>query len=245
MIGEIWAVYLRELKLMKTRLPMMLAAAGITPLLYFVAFAMALGGEFAVGGGEYRSFLLPGLVALSSMTQAFSIAGEINIARFYWKVFEEIQASPVRDSAYVAGETLAGVTRGLMAAVVIVGIGLLFGVHLRLGILFWFGVLLNSLVFSALAVALAMVVKEHSTQMMLNTFFITPMAFLGGTFFPVDRLPYGLQAVLSLLPITHASRAIRRAALDDTPDVLSWALLALLFALFFLLATRLVQAARD
>jgi ABC-2 type transport system permease protein len=206
---------------------------------------LQLGGEFAVAGGDYLSFLLPGLVALSSMTQAFSIAGEINIARFYWKVFEEIQASPVRDAAYVAGETLAGVTRGLLAAGVIVGIGLLFEVHLRLGPFFWLGVLLNSLVFSALAVALAMVVREHSTQMMLNTFFITPMAFLGGTFFPVDRLPQGLQAVLYLLPITHASDAIRRAAIDGTPDARSLALLALMFALFFFLATRLVQAARD
>lgn len=132
-----------------------------------------------------------------------------------------------------------------MAAVVIVGIGLIFGFHLRIGLFFWLGVLLNSLVFSALAVALAMVVKEHSTQMMLNTFFITPMAFLGGTFFPVDRLPIWLQPVLYALPITHASRAIRRAALTGTAELPALALLALMFALFFFLATRLVQAARD
>ncbi len=245
MSHQIWAVYLRELKILKTRLPMTLAAAGVTPLLYFVAFGMALGGGMTVDGEDYLRFLLPGLVALSSTTQAFSIAGEINIARFYWKVFEEIQASPVRDWAYVAGETLAGVTRGLMAAVGILALGRLFGVHLGLGPFFWMAVLLNSLVFSALAVALAMWVKEHATQMLLNTFFITPMAFLGDTFFPLDRLPQGLQAVLYALPITHASRAIRRAALGGTTDPIALALLALMFAVFFFLATRLVQAARD
>lgn len=244
-MNQIWAVYLRELRIMKRRLPMLVGSMSVAPLLYLVAFGVALGRELIVAGEDYISWLLPGLVALSSMTQAFSIAGEINIARFYWKVFEEIQTSPVTDAAYVAGEILAGATRGIMAAATIVAFGFLFGVDIFVGPPFWLGVLLNGLVFSALAVALAMVVRDHSTQMMLNTFLITPMAFLGGTFFPLDRLPPWAQSIFQFLPIAHSSEIIRSAALENEMEFMPAIVLAVMFFALFSIATHLVKRARD
>ena len=244
-MNQVWAIYLREMRILKTRLPMLLGSMSVAPFLYILAFGLALGRDISVSGHDYMSFLLPGLVALSSMTQAFSIAGEINIARFYWNVFDEIQASPVRDSAYVAGEILAGVTRGVMAAVVIILFGFIFGVETKIGPFFWLAVILNSMVFSSLAVALAMVVREHSMQMMLNTFLITPMAFLGGTFFPVDRLPEWAQVILYVLPITYSSRIIRSAALDGEIGIASFLILSVMFGGLFIIATRLVKRARD
>lgn len=244
-MNQIWAIYLREIRILKTRLPMLLGSMSVAPFLYIIAFGMALGRDINVSGYDYMSYLLPGLVALSSMTQAFSIAGEINIARFYWNVFDEIQASPVRDSAYVAGEVLAGVTRGVMAAAVIVLFGFIFGVETRIGPFFWLAVILNSLLFASLAVALAMVVREHSMQMMLNTFLITPMAFLGGTFFPVDRLPDWTQAILCILPITYSSKIIRSSALDNELGIFPVIVLFSMFGGLFTIATSLVKRARD
>jgi len=244
-MNQVWAIYLRELKILKTRLPMLLSSMTVAPFLYITAFGVALGCDISVLGNDYMSYLLPGLVALNSMTQAFSIAGEINIARFYWNVFDEIQASPVSDSAYVAGEVLAGITRGVTAAAVIVVLGLLFGVEIRISTAFWFAVALNSMVFSTLAVALAMVVREHSMQMMLNTFLITPMAFLGGTFFPVDRLPEWARFVLYLLPITYSSGIIRSAALFNELQIIPLFVLLIMSGGLFYLATSLVKMARD
>jgi ABC-type multidrug transport system permease subunit len=244
-MNQVWAIYLREMRILKTRLPMLLGSMSVAPFLYIIAFGLALGRDINVSGYDYMNYLLPGLVALSSMTQAFSIAGEINIARFYWNVFDEIQASPVLDSAYVAGEILAGVTRGVMAAAVIVLFGFVFGVEARIGPFFWLAVILNSLVFSSLAVALAMVVREHSMQMMLNTFLITPMAFLGGTFFPVDRLPEWAQAVLYILPITYSSSIIRSSALDNEIGIVPVIVLFGMFGGLFTIATSLVKRARD
>lgn len=244
-MNQVWAIYLREMRILKTRLPMLLGSMSVAPFLYIIAFGLALGRDINVSGYDYMSYLLPGLVALSSMTQAFSIAGEINIARFYWNVFDEIQASPVRDSAYVAGEILAGVTRGVMAAAVIILFGFIFGVETKIGPFLWLAVILNSLVFSSLAVALAMVVREHSMQMMLNTFLITPMAFLGGTFFPVDRLPEWAQAVLYILPITYSSSIIRSSALDNEIGIVPVIVLFGMFGGLFTIATSLVKRARD
>ena len=137
--------------------------------------------------------------------QAFAIASDINIARFYWHVFEEFQAAPISKTAYVTGEVMAGMTRALLSVGVIMVIGLVFGVDLQYSLAFLTGVLLNSFVFASLAVGLAMVVKSHADQGLLTSFVITPMAFLGGTFFPLDRLPSWA-----------ASRPKKRPILDKT-----------------------------
>ena len=239
------AVYWREMLILRRRLKKQAAAAAVGPLLYLVTFGYALGGQVEIAGYSYMEFLLPGLAAMGSMTQAFGMAGEINIARFYSAIFEEVQASPASRIAYVSGEVGAGVTRALLGTCIILVLGVLFGVRLRYGGFFWLGILLNSLVFSTLAVSLAMLVKSHADQGLLNSFVITPMAFLGGTFFPMDKLPEWLQGVLSLLPLSHASRAIRAAAFGQPPAWASFAVLGVCAFLFFLLALYTVGRAKD
>ena len=239
------AVYYRELLILRRRLTRMLASMAVSPTLYLVAFGYAMGGAVKVDGHTYMEFLIPGLVAMSSMTQAFGIASEINIARFYWHIFEEFQAAPVSDLAYVTGEVLAGMTRAVMAIGVILGLGLLFGVRLDYGLYFWGAALLNAFVFASLAVALAMLVKSHADQAMINSFVITPMAFLGGTFFPLDRLPEWAQAIIYFLPITHAADAVRAAAFGKTPVLAGYGILACLGALCYFIAFHLVHRAKD
>jgi Nod factor-specific ABC transporter NodJ protein len=234
------AVYLRELLILKRRIPMLIGSMSVSPLLYLLAFGFGLGKNLSFSGHTYLEYLLPGLVALSSMTQSFAIAGEINVARFYWKIFEEFQASPIHEAAYVGGEVLAGMTRGLIATVVILIFGGLFGVVLNLSAAFWLAVIANSFVFSSLALFCAMVVREHSSQMMLNTFLITPMAFLGGTFFPVVNMPEWAQYVMQALPITHASQAIRDAALNQGFSAVPYMALLIMGGVFFWLAVKRV-----
>ncbi|MCP4397005.1 MAG: ABC transporter permease [bacterium] len=239
------AVYYRELLIVKHKLGKLLLSMSVSPLLFLIAFGYAMGQDVTVEGRSYLEFLLPGLIAMSSMRQAFSIASEINVARFYWHIFEEFQAAPISNLAYVSGEVLAGITRAFLAVGVILTFGLLFGIGLSLNLWFWLGVLLNSFVFASLAVGLAMLVRSHADQAMLTNFVITPMAFLGGTFFPLERLPIWAQHLLSLLPLTHASQAIRSAAFGQTPRIFSLALLALTGLLCFVLAFHWVNRARD
>ena len=167
-----------------------------------------------------------------------------------WRVFTGIflrnfRPHPFRNIAYVAGEVLAGMTRALMAIGVILILSLLFGVHLNYGPLLWLAVLLNSFVFASLAVALAMLVKSHADQSLLTSFVITPMAFLGGTFFPLDRLPVWAQKTLSVLPLTHASNAIRSTAFGQSPTWQAYAMLSVAGLVFFVLALGTVNKARD
>lgn len=244
-MNGIIAVYIREMLILRRRLKRQIAGMAVSPLLYMIAFGYAMGGTVKVESHSYLAFLVPGLAAMSSMTQGFGIATDINVARFYWHIFEEYQASPIHNAAYVIGEVLAGMTRALLSVTVIIVLGLPFGVVLDYGPLFWSGVILNSFVFASLAVALAMLVKSHADQALLTNFVITPMAFLGGTFFPMERMPVIAQKILCVLPITHASRAIRGAALGEAPDYFSFLALFLTGIIFFTLALGTVHKARD
>lgn len=239
------AVYRREMLITKRRFKRQVLGQAISPLLYLLTFGYAMGGGLRFDGISYLQFLLPGLVAMASMTQAFAIATDINVARFYWHIFDEFQAAPISAAAYISGEVAAGVTRAMLGIIIILGLGLLFGVKLSMGPVFWLAILLNSFLFASLAVALAMLVRSHADQSLLTNFVITPMAFLGGTFFPVDRLPDWIQMILHFLPLTHASTTIRAAALNQQIHTSSITILALLAAFCFWIALHCVNKARD
>lgn len=238
------AVYYREMLILRRKLFKQIASMAVSPLLYLVAFGFAMGRDVSFQGHTYQEFLIPGLVAMVSMTQAFAIASEINIARFYWHIFEEFQAAPLSNLSFVAGEFLAGITRALLAVVVILFIALPFGVVLSYNLEFWLAVLLNAAVFSGVAVCMAMLVQSHADQVLLTNFVITPMAFLGGTFFPLERMPLPVQKVLAVLPLTHAATAIRTSSFGMQPELLSYVILLLLGVLTFAGAVLCVDRAR-
>jgi ABC-2 type transport system permease protein len=240
-----FAIYLRELLILRKKFFRQIASMSVSPLLYLVAFGLGMGKDVKVGGRPYMEFLIPGLIAMSSMTQSFAVASEINIARFYWRIFEEFQAAPIRNISYVAGEVLAGITRALLSVGIIILVALLSGVSLSYNLFFWVAVVLNSFVFASLAVGLAMLVKSHADQALLTNFFITPMAFLGGTFFPLDRMPVWVRKTLHLLPLTHAANAIREAAFGAPPNAFSFLLLAGIGITLFIGAFFCVNRARE
>ncbi len=239
------AVYLRELLIIWHRLPRMLLSFSVSPTLYLVAFGFGLGKNLTVGERPYLEFLVPGVVAASSMMQGFGINVEINVARFYLRIFEEFQAAPISNWSYVLGEILGGVTRAFLSTFVILAITALAGIHLHFGPVFFLGVFLNAFVFASLGVTSAMLIRSHADQALVTNFIITPMVFLGGTFFPVEGLPAWARVPLKLLPLTHASHLIRSAAYGKPVPMVSLLILgALAFGGFFL-AYRSVDRARD
>jgi len=239
------ATYLRELLIMRHRFWRIIMSFSVSPLLYLIAFGLGMGHHMKVGGVSYVEFLIPGLVAMTSMTQGFGINVEINVARFYLKVFEEFQAAPITNFSYVCGEVAAGVTRALLSASVIVIIAIVAGLKLHFNFGFWFIAALNATFFAALGVTSAMLIKNHADQSLITNLIITPMAFLGGTFFPIKNLPEWARVPLELIPLSHASKAIRQLALGGA---FSWNDAILLFGLAIfaiLLAWWSVDKARD
>ena len=239
-----WALFLRELLILRHRWPRFAASWTVTPTLYMLAFGWGMGRQVTVEDMPYIAFLLPGLMAMSTMTQSFALAGELNVARFYWRVFEHFQAAPVSFATIAAAETCAAVFRGACAAAIILVIGLAFGVHICISPVLVAGVLLNCSIFGALGVAAAMIVRGHADQVIIANFVITPMSFLCGTVFSLRVMPGWANALVHALPLTYSTRVIRSAAHGQSVPATDLLILMLFAAMCFVLAHWAVRKSR-
>jgi ABC-type multidrug transport system permease subunit len=198
-----------------------IAATGlISPLIYILGFGLGLGSTLdtamkPAAGDNYLQFILPGMVALSSMTicfggTTFSICGE----RLYTKTFEEMLLVPVHPLALYLGKMLAGVVRGMMTSGSVILIAVLFTgkVWSFLNPLFLLLLVLNCAVFAGLGVIVGLNVKSLESVGLFNNFLIVPMSFLGATFFDPATLPVALKVIVYLLPLTYTSTGLRAAA---------------------------------
>jgi len=205
---------------LRARVVQVAASGLISPLIYILAFGLGLGSSIKPGSGisgnydNYLEFILPGMVALSSMTisfggTTFSICGD----RLFSKTFEELLLSPIHPLALHIGKMLAGVVRGLMTSgsVILVAV-LLTGNWNFLNPLFLVLLVLNCAVFAGLGVIVGLSVRSLESVGLYNNFIIIPMSFLGATFFDPGTLPAALKVVVYLLPLTYASIGLRAAA---------------------------------
>lgn len=236
------AIYLRETLILRRKLIKTLLASAISPALFLLAFGYGIGRGAMVGGQDYLSFLIPGLLTMASMNQSYAIATEINISRFYFKVFEEYLLAPFGRWQIVLGEMCYGITRGLIPVGIIAIYSLLCGVTLHFGPGFFLALLLHLAIFSLLGILAAMIVRSHADQATVNAFLITPMMFLSGTFFPVEKMPIAVKAVASLFPLTYSTRLIRSTLLQngDTSGLL-YLLLAGMVIILFTLTSRVIK----
>ncbi|HEY9631683.1 MAG TPA: ABC transporter permease [Coleofasciculaceae cyanobacterium] len=201
---------------LRVRVLQVVASGLVSPLIYILGFGLGLGSAMNVKppvGDSYLQFILPGMVALSSMTisfggTTFSICGE----RLYSKTFEEILLLPVHPLALFLGKMLAGVVRGLMTSASVLAIAIIFTQELGfISPLFLLLLLLNCAVFSGLGVIVGLNVKSLEGVGLLNNFLIVPMSFLGATFFDPSTLPAALKFIVYLLPLTYTSLGLRAA----------------------------------
>ena len=112
-----YPVLLRELLLFRSKLLKLgyLFSAMVVPIIYLVTFGLGLGRSVPVQGMDYLCFLIPGLVAMSSMNNSYTwVASALNLNRLYFKTFQILVQSPVKPSAIMIGEVLAGMVKGLV-----------------------------------------------------------------------------------------------------------------------------------
>lgn len=240
------AVYLREILLLRKRLLRVLLSFSVTPVLYILAFGIGLGKNLTIMGKPYLEFLIPGLISASSMLQAFAINVEINVARFYLKVFEEFQSAPLSAFSYALGEVLSGVTRAFLSVLLIILVSfLLGGITIKITPFLFLLIFLNAFIFSSLGLASAMSIKSHADQTLITNFIITPMMFLGGTFFPIENLPNLVKPLIEFLPIAIVSHAIRAHLWNFPIDNFKIFFLIIFALLSFIISLYTIKKAKD
>lgn len=186
-------------------------AAMIAPLMYLVVFG--LGIQTSSHGEPYLNFLIPGVIALTTMNGSFNaIAQNLNVQRLYEKAFDQIMISPTPLWQFILGQIIGGSLRGLYAG----GIILLLVLPISTGLIFnamsIVVMFLNGAVFSAVGVVVSFLAKNHADVPRFSNYIIMPMAYLCNTFFSIDRMPSVLRELVSALPLSQASRLLRSIA---------------------------------
>lgn len=234
MCNGFFGVLYRDLTLFSKKARKQILASSLSPLLYLIAFGWGL-KDVEVNALPYMTFLVPGLITMASLNQSFGINGEINISRFYFHTFDEYLIAPVSRTQVALGEISYGIIRGCIATMIVFFYSILFRVSLSFHVLFLAALFLHTFLFAALGLTLALLIQDHSSQQSLNNFVITPMIFLCGTFFPVDRLPVVFKMLVDLLPLTYSTRIIRATLTGAPINPVHFTYLGF-FAIFFFLA---------
>jgi len=241
MLNGVQAVLYREVHVFRKKAKKQILASSLSPLLFLIAFGWGFGDRVAVDGLPYILFLIPGLITMSSLNQSYSIAQEINISRFYFHVFDEFLIAPISHIEIIIGEVLYGVFKASISVFLIFGYAFLFGVDLRISASFFIIILMHSFMFSLLAITVSMLIKDHGSQAQVNTFVITPMIFLCGTFFPVDKLPAFFKVIVHCLPLTYSTKVIRASLTGGEINLVYIGIMLIFMCTFFLTALYAVK----
>ena len=238
-----YPVFLREMLLFRRKLLKLgyLFSAMVVPLIYLVAFGFGLGRSVQIKGAGYMSFLIPGLVAMSSMNNSYTwVASALNLNRLYFKTFQVLVQSPISPSSIMIGEVMAGMVKGFFASVLIIAVGFAASSSFSIHPLFAVSLMLNCFLFASLGVITGMRTKSHEDTATYSNFFIMPMAFFSGTFFPVDHAPIWIKIIIYIMPLTHTNILIRKPVLDHDA-LISLAVLVAYAVLFFTYGLHLIK----
>ena len=215
---EWYPVFLKEMLHFKRKLLRMgyIFSAMMAPIIYLITFGVGLGRTVRLSeGNDYLTFLLPGLVAMSSMNNSYSwVASSLNLSRIYFKTFQVYIQSPVKPFSIMIGEVLAGMVKGLFASLLIIVVGFVVPSKFSINLIFVVTLLLNCFMFASLGVITGMITKSHEDTATYSNFFIMPMAFFSGTFFSIDRIPAIFKPMIYIMPLTHTNIMIRKTFID-------------------------------
>ncbi len=164
------------------------------------------------GNPSYFDFIAPGIMA---MTVMMSVMTGLPVAISQEKeigTMDGMMVAPINRLSILLGKTVAQTGRGLIQGVIILGLAVgLFGVAIQGNILLVFGLLLLGVFsFVGLGIVITSFTKDQETAQMLMMTLMFPMMFLSGVFFPIQQMPWYMQSISKVLPLTYASDALRK-----------------------------------
>jgi ABC-2 type transport system permease protein len=204
----------------------------ITTTLYFVVFGWSLGGRLReVEGVPYARFIVPGLVTMGVVTNAYlNSASSLFVMKIQGTVID-LLVSPLRHAEVLAGFLGAAVLRGLLVgAVMWLVAGCFQGFHLAHPALAAGLLALAAVTFAALGFITAVWARTFEQVNFVPTFVITPLTFLGGVFYSVSMMPPSLRVFTLANPVFYVVDAVRFGVLGIS-DASPWAGAALLLTL--------------
>jgi ABC-2 type transport system permease protein len=189
----------------------------ITTALYFLVFGFALGGLVRqVDGVSYVRFIVPGLVMLSLIQNAFlNTASSMFIAKMQGTIVDLLVA-PLSPGELLAAFTLAAVVRGVLVAGIVWLVAALFtGFSIAHPLWVIAFALLVAAEFALFGLIVAIWSDKFEQLNLIPTFVITPLTFLGGVFYSARMLPEPWAAITKLNPILYMVEGLRYGVLGQ------------------------------
>jgi ABC-2 type transport system permease protein len=205
------AIYLFEMARTWRTLMQSIVSPVISTSLYFVVFGAAIGGRIPeVQGVSYGAFIVPGLVMLSLLTQSLSNASfGIYFPRFSGTIYELLSA-PISTAEIVLAYVGAAATKSIVLGLIILATATLF-VPLRVlhpGWMLAF-LVLTAVTFSLIGFIIGIWADGFEKLQMVPLLIITPLTFLGGSFYSIDMLPPFWQTVALFNPVVYLISGFR------------------------------------
>jgi ABC-2 type transport system permease protein len=183
----------------------------ITMTLYFVIFGNLIGARIGqMGGFDYMSFIVPGLVMMAVITSSYGNMVSSFFGAKFARHVEELLVSPMPSWAILAGYVSGSLFRGLAVGLIVTLISLFFTeikVH-NIWIIIS-TVILTSVVFSLGGFINAAFAKKFDDIAIIPTFVLTPLTYLGGVFYSISLLPDFWQKVSLINPVLYMVNTFR------------------------------------
>lgn len=207
----IWAIYKFEMSRTFRTIGQSIASPVISTILYFIVFGSAIGSNMAdIDGVNYGAFIVPGLIMLTVLGQSIANASfGIYFPRFTGTIYE-ILSAPLSFTEVTIGYVGSAATKALAIAIIVL-LTAGFFVPLEIQHPFWmaFFLIMTCVTFSLLGFIIGIWADGFEKLQLIPLLIITPLTFLGGSFYSIDMLPEFWQKISYLNPVVYLISGFR------------------------------------
>ena len=207
----IFAIYHFEMSRMFRTVSQSIASPVLSTALYFIVFGSAIGSKIGnIDGVNYTSFLVPGLIMLTILNQSVSNASfGIYFPKFSGTIYE-ILSAPISPIEITCGYVLAAASKSVLIGLIIL-ITSTFFIEITILHPFWMllFLILMSITFSLFGFIIGIWANDFQKIQLIPSFILTPLTFLGGSFYSIGMLPDFWQKLSYVNPIVYLISSFR------------------------------------
>ena len=207
----IFAIYHFEMSRMFRTVSQSIASPVLSTALYFIVFGSAIGSKIGnIDGVNYTSFLVPGLIMLTILNQSVSNASfGIYFPKFSGTIYE-ILSAPISPIEITCGYVLAAASKSVLVGLIIL-ITSAFFIEITILHPFWMllFLILMSITFSLFGFIIGIWSNDFQKIQLIPSFILTPLTFLGGSFYSIGMLPDFWQKISYINPIVDLISSFR------------------------------------
>ncbi len=218
----LWTLYVKEVQRFLNVSTQTIFAPVVTTLLFYVIFALALGGIVRQAGDvPFLEFLAPGLVMMTMVQNAFAnTSSSVIISKIQGNIVDMLMP-PISPTEFAVAYVLAGITRGLcVGAVALLAMAIFVPIGLHNPFFILYHAIAASAMLSIIGVLGGIWADKFDHIAAVTNFVVTPLAFLSGTFYTLDRLPETAQLVAHFNPFFYMIDGFRYGFIGQSDGTL-------------------------